>query len=208
MNATQVSRVKRKYTPRLPVSYICGWCDKQFLSSGPNSKFCSTSCREKNRYAENRDSRLASVQKYRAENALEVKRRARARYWADPEKVAAQNRESYKRHRASRIAAAIEYQRENPEVVALTRAMRKAQEAFKITRRDHRRLLERYRHSCAYCGVRLAAWGREHDNSLQWDHVLPLSRGGRDSVGNLLPVCRKCNYSKSSKLLVAWKRNI
>ena len=206
VNATQTSPAKRKYTPRAASKFTCGWCSEPFLSSGANAKFCSPSCKDKNRYATSRDSRLAAVQKYRAENALEVRRRARAKYWADQEKAAAQNRGSYMRNRESRIAYAIKYQQENPEVVALTRAMRKAREAFKITRRDHRRLLERYRHSCAYCGIRLAAWGREHANSLQWDHVLPLSRGGRDSVGNLLPVCRKCNGSKSSKLLIAWKQ--
>ena len=185
MNATQVSRVKRKYTPRLPVSYTCGWCENQFLSSGTNSKFCSSSCRDKNRYSSNRESRLASVREYRKEG-----------------------RASYLRHRDKRIEEAVRYQRENPEVVALTRARRRARESFKITRRDHRRLLERYRHSCAYCGIGLAPWGREVPNSLQWDHVLPLAKGGRDSVGNILPTCRSCNSAKSAKLLASWKRNI
>ena len=208
MNATQVSRVKRKYTPRLPVSYTCGWCENQFLSSGTNSKFCSSSCRDKNRYSSNRESRLASVREYRKENAVDIRRRAKARYRADTEKMAAQGRASYLRHRDKRIEEAVRYQRENPEVVALTRARRRARESFKITRRDHRRLLERYRHSCAYCGIGLAPWGREFPNSLQWDHVLPLAKGGRDSVGNILPTCRSCNSAKSAKLLVSWKRNI
>lgn len=166
------------------------------------------SCKDKQRYADNRESRLAAVHKYREDNALEISKRAKARYRADPEKRSQFNRESYLRHREKRIAEAVRYQTDNPQVVALTRARRKAVEAFRITQRDHRRLLERYRHSCAYCEVRLTKWGRDLPTSLQWDHVLPMAKGGRDSVGNLLPACRQCNGAKSAKLLILWKRQL
>jgi 5-methylcytosine-specific restriction endonuclease McrA len=31
------------------------------------------------------------------------------------------------------------------------------------------------------------------------DHVIPLSRGGRDALDNLLPACPLCNWSKGNK---------
>jgi 5-methylcytosine-specific restriction endonuclease McrA len=43
---------------------------------------------------------------------------------------------------------------------------------------------------CAYCG--------ELDAALQKDCVLPLSRGGRYTVENVVPACRSCNASKSN----------
>lgn len=41
--------------------------------------------------------------------------------------------------------------------------------------------------SCAYCGG-------EADG---WDHVVALSRGGANSVDNLVPVCTPCNQRKN-----------
>jgi HNH endonuclease len=38
------------------------------------------------------------------------------------------------------------------------------------------------------------------------DHVVPISRGGKHSEGNLVPACRSCNSSKRDLLLVEWKR--
>lgn len=55
-----------------------------------------------------------------------------------------------------------------------------------------------YSSPCIYCGSK---------NSIQADHVIPISKGGVHSVGNLVPACRKCNQSKSNKLLSQWKRD-
>lgn len=38
------------------------------------------------------------------------------------------------------------------------------------------------------------------------DHVVPLSRGGRHSIGNILPACESCNLSKHASYLVEWRR--
>jgi len=51
---------------------------------------------------------------------------------------------------------------------------------------------------CAYCG---AAGG-----SLQRDCVLALSRGGRYTLGNIVPACRACNTSKCNHEVTAWMR--
>lgn len=40
------------------------------------------------------------------------------------------------------------------------------------------------------------------------DHVIPLYRGGTNSIFNLVPCCRKCNSSKGSKLLSEWKPDL
>jgi 5-methylcytosine-specific restriction endonuclease McrA len=71
--------------------------------------------------------------------------------------------------------------------------------ALAISTRDWYRMLLAYRHCCAYCGAR---------TKLQVEHVIPLSRGGRHSIGNVVPACGPCNMSKSDRLLVEWKLNI
>lgn len=52
--------------------------------------------------------------------------------------------------------------------------------------------------SCAYCGDTEAA--------LQKDCVLPLSRGGRYTIENVVPACRSCNASKSNDEVTGWLR--
>lgn len=34
------------------------------------------------------------------------------------------------------------------------------------------------------------------------DHIVPLSKGGNHSIGNLAPCCTSCNSKKSSKFLI------
>ena len=51
---------------------------------------------------------------------------------------------------------------------------------------------------CAYCGA--------IDVSLQRDCVLPISRGGRYTLENVVPACRSCNASKSNDEVTRWLR--
>jgi len=51
---------------------------------------------------------------------------------------------------------------------------------------------------CAYCGA--------IGVPLQRDCVLPLSRGGRYTVQNIVPACRSCNASKSNDEVTSWMR--
>lgn len=51
---------------------------------------------------------------------------------------------------------------------------------------------------CAYCGA--------GEGVLQKDCVLPLSRGGRYTVENVVPACRSCNASKGNEEVTHWLR--
>jgi 5-methylcytosine-specific restriction endonuclease McrA len=51
---------------------------------------------------------------------------------------------------------------------------------------------------CAYCG----ATGQP----LQRDCVLPISRGGRYTIDNVVPACRSCNTSKCNSEVTGWLR--
>jgi 5-methylcytosine-specific restriction endonuclease McrA len=64
-----------------------------------------------------------------------------------------------------------------------------------VTTADLRRIVNRFGGCCAYCG---APWK-------QFDHVVPVSRGGRHSVGNIVPACVRCNTSKSDAFITEWR---
>ncbi|HLS79237.1 MAG TPA: HNH endonuclease [Nocardia sp.] len=44
---------------------------------------------------------------------------------------------------------------------------------------------------CGQCGAA---------NYLEFDHIIPLSRGGATSVNNLQSLCRQCNLEKGARL--------
>ncbi|CAI9419830.1 HNH endonuclease [Nocardioides sp. T2.26MG-1] len=51
---------------------------------------------------------------------------------------------------------------------------------------------------CAYCG--------NVADALQKDCMLPISRGGRYTLANVVPACRSCNASKCNTEVTTWLR--
>lgn len=58
-------------------------------------------------------------------------------------------------------------------------------------------LFLRFHRRCAYCTEPVVG---QPDP----DHVIPLSRGGHNTIGNILPACKACNGEKSAMLLREW----
>ena len=59
---------------------------------------------------------------------------------------------------------------------------------------SNNKLFARDRNLCAYCG------GHFESDVLTREHVIPLSRGGRDHWMNVVTACRSCNHHKGSRL--------
>jgi 5-methylcytosine-specific restriction endonuclease McrA len=79
---------------------------------------------------------------------------------------------------------------------------RKAQERGSIgVHVKGKRIRERFAqfgHQCAYCGA---------TGDLQIEHLIPIAKGGAHVLGNILPACRRCNYSKTTHEAEAWYRS-
>lgn len=75
---------------------------------------------------------------------------------------------------------------------AKRRANKQMNGTFTILKKE---LIRLYASPCFYC---------KSTESIQADHVVPIAKGGRHSIGNLVPACSKCNQSKGSKLLIEW----
>lgn len=64
-------------------------------------------------------------------------------------------------------------------------------------------LLYRDRGHCAYCNTKLSV------ETITRDHVMPLSKGGKDDWLNVVAACPTCNYLKSDHLPVGrWKPSV
>jgi 5-methylcytosine-specific restriction endonuclease McrA len=64
-------------------------------------------------------------------------------------------------------------------------------------------VLRRDRYTCGYCGIRISDRRRGMVMEKQHftvDHVLPLSRGGKNTWGNTICACAICNQRKANHL--------
>lgn len=58
------------------------------------------------------------------------------------------------------------------------------------SRVSRHKIYKRDNHECVYCGTK---------QDLSIDHVIPRSRGGDNSWGNLVSCCKKCNTKKGNR---------
>lgn len=74
-----------------------------------------------------------------------------------------------------------------PSIIRLNRYI---QLPFKKVALSRQNIFKRDGHECVYCGTR---------GNLTVDHVMPRSRGGRDSWHNLVTACQRCNTEKGDQ---------
>lgn len=74
------------------------------------------------------------------------------------------------------------------------RALKKGCDVRVITVKDYRRIMSQ---PCYLCGIA---------PSTAEEHIIPLSRGGRHSIGNLLGACQPCNSRKKDRLLIEFRQ--
>ena len=63
-------------------------------------------------------------------------------------------------------------------------------------------LKEKYANTCQYCS------GKTEDHRLEWEHMIPKSRGGSDSVKNATLACHTCNQKKGDFTPEEWLSDI
>jgi 5-methylcytosine-specific restriction endonuclease McrA len=74
------------------------------------------------------------------------------------------------------------------------RARLKGASLYRVTKLDLAKIL---RNPCFYCGSTIR---------MTIDHVIPLSRGGSHSIGNLVAACKACNSQKRQRFVTEWNK--
>lgn len=87
--------------------------------------------------------------------------------------------------------------RRRSAIYARRRKRRLDAQTHDLTDSDWGMLLESWG-GCAYCDAT--------STEMQRDCVLPISRGGRYTVTNVVPACRSCNASKCNHEVTTWMR--
>jgi 5-methylcytosine-specific restriction endonuclease McrA len=75
-----------------------------------------------------------------------------------------------------------------PTVIRLRNFVKLPYKEITLSRRN---VLHRDDYTCQYCGV------KRHDLTI--DHILPRSRGGKDSWDNVTTACLRCNVKKGNR---------
>lgn len=200
------ARIKRK-RERRSVGRVtrCLWCQADIAGMRADAKYCSTGCAKRWYYehngaeilersrlwiAENRERKSEAGRQYRTRNRGLVY--ARQRRWQQA---------NLSRHRSYAAAYGSRWKAANKhKVVAYfhnrRERIRNNPGSIGVSPRDWERMLRRYR-GCAYCHTSTVP--------LQMEHVIPVARGGRHAIGNVVPACAKCNQQKNGSLLIEWR---
>jgi len=123
-----------------------------------------------------------------------VKARTRGRrYWLRHRAEELERNQKYQRTR--RPASRKAYRQSHPTLVrdrdqarASQRRARLCGQTTPFTATQWRAMKEHYNHRCVYCGRKM--------QRLTQDHILPLSKGGTHTLGNIVPACLSCNARK------------
>lgn len=169
-------------------------------------------------YLEHRQELLAKTSEYQRTHR-EVQRRANKKYEAKNRELIrekarrrgpAQKRRYYIAHREQILEKVKKYQQEHPEKtrirVLASRHRRRAQAAKTVI--DVKGISKWMRQirslpfvRCYWCGTKVSGSG------VHFDHVIPLSREGTHTIGNLCTSCPECNLSKNAKLPDQWDKS-
>jgi len=82
---------------------------------------------------------------------------------------------------------------EPPSIIAVTGTEFSKQKRFPKITLTNDALFERDHNICAYCGEKFS------HKKLSRDHVIPVSRGGKNIWMNVVTACRPCNTKKDNK---------
>lgn len=157
---------------------------------------------------------------YYAKNCERLRGKQRQRRLEDPEKCKRYCRDWHRRNKAKASAAykawkdsniekarqrTREWRALNPETSKLSSIASQAKRRtanrralMGATPSQIRQRKKLFGECCAYCGA---------STQITIDHVLPIKIGGLDESSNLVPACRRCNSSKSAKLVEDWYKS-
>jgi len=160
-------------------------CETDISHRPKIAKYCSRRCKDAVACARNRPALLARQARYRASHKVERSAYDRALRLADPGANKARLHAYYADNKLA-------FQQARDK----RRAIAHGVESIHYTAKDWRGILRQYHDACAYCGS---------TDRIELEHVIPIARGGRDAIGNIVPACYACNRSKWSKFYMEWK---
>lgn len=148
--------------------------------------------------AANREALRLKAIEYRKENAEKIKERRRLQYLEKKDQINKKNSEYHRQNRDKMLAANKKWMSENKDKVRAIKANRERRIAGgKLSTDIVERLLKLQKGRCACCGVSL-------DAGYHIDHIMPVSRGGKNEDSNIQLLTPTCNLKKKNLDPIDW----
>jgi len=160
---------------------------------------------------QNRDTLIEKSKRYRNEN-LEKCKESEKKYREDnPDKVRLINKKKYEKNKINVLKKQKEYYEKNKTIILERNKHYRKTPIGKASRKNShikRRLskkegdvtteqlliLQKTQTHCYWCGNPLK------NKASHVDHYIPLSKGGKHTISNLVMACASCNLSKGAKM--------
>jgi 5-methylcytosine-specific restriction endonuclease McrA len=193
-----INLFSNKKTGKYGVSAICKTCDaiqgKKWRENNPDRKKQS----DRNWQINNKSKKRESQRRWEQKNAEKEKMRKRLYYLENKDEFRKKNKIWSKNNREKENAKKKRWRENNPERVRIEYSKRRSLLAkngtYLVTQKDLKKL---NKNLCFYC--------KKTDVKLTLDHIIPVVKGGRHSIGNLVFACQSCNSSKGAKFYMEWK---
>ena len=173
-------------------------------------KVCRSEYRRRYRLA-NRDVLNEKSRRYHEANRKQIAERRRCYREANPEKEKERNRR-YNEANLERIAEfRLQWREVNKEKILEQSRRWNDANSEKVNGYSRRRRARKvnapgggftdaqFQELCTQAGGQCLACGEIHP--LTADHIVPLSKRGRDAIDNIQPLCQSCNSSKHTKTI-------
>lgn len=138
------------------------------------------------------DAKRAYQKAWAEANADRLREKWAAWYQTNRPEILARQNARYAANPLPQRARSNAYRAANPKKNAAYQAAWRARAAGATgshTQEEWEALLRQFDGKCAYCGA----------DATTRDHVVPLIRGGADSIDNIAPACHSCNSSKRDR---------
>lgn len=140
----------------------------------------------------NKEAIKARVKAYKDKNRDAIRQKERERYYRDIERERMKSK-AYRLSEAGKISS------KNRKLRYRSRKQSNYTVKYSILQlQEH---LCKFNNQCAYCCKNI-----DTDNSATYhaDHFIPVSMGGANVLGNIVPTCPSCNFSKNDKDPYEW----
>ena len=158
------------------------------------------------RYLKNKDQILEKNRKKYAENLDKERARSKSYREKNSNLLREKSKEYYAKNKEKERARLEKWKAENPELTKMGRKKRRIQQyGAEHVFYTEKEVLDRYGTSCHICKEKIDFSAPRRNNKEGWekglhiDHVVPLARGGADSIENVKPSHGVCNLSKGKR---------
>lgn len=167
---------------KIPFQRLCLFCGNSFLTHFPKQRYCDKKCRYKKWCKEN------------PEREKEIRKKSRR---LRIKQLAQYNHSYYLKNKEKIRLRVLSYRHNHPEWAnhqTLNRKYYQKTNGGEHSLAEWQLLKKNFNFKCAIC---------KKTKFLTRDHIVPISKGGKNDISNIQPLCQSCNSRKGNRLILS-----